>query len=321
MNSPIPLIDLSLPDKTTALMIAGACEAHGFFCIKNHGISSELQNRLDSLSRDFFDLPLPEKNKIHMKLGGLAWRGFFAIGEELTSGKPDLKEGIYLGEQLPESDPRVKAEWPLHGQNLYPEISGFNETIEAYIKEVTGLAHRLMELVSLSLGLDRKYIFENYTKDPTILFRVFHYPPQKNPEDGWGVGAHTDYGLLTILKQDGCGGLEVKTHNGWQEVPPLENVFVCNIGDMLELLTKGLYRSTLHRVRNKSGRDRLSFPFFFDPNFEASITPIPTTKDQRLPDEKDRWDEKNLHQFQGKYRDYLIGKISKVFPDLAKEKL
>ncbi|MES2525501.1 MAG: 2OG-Fe(II) oxygenase family protein [Bdellovibrionota bacterium] len=317
----IPLINLSQPDSETAAMIALACQDHGFFCIQNHGISPDLQSRLDSLSREFFDLPLMIKNRIHMKLGGHAWRGFFALGEELTSGKPDLKEGIYLGEQLEENDHRVKAGWPLHGKNLYPEINGFSETVEEYVTELTKLAHRLMELVSLSLGQRRDFIFDHYTKDPTLLFRIFHYPPQKNPEDGWGVGAHTDYGLLTILKQDDCGGLEVKTKDGWVDVPPLENVFVCNIGDMLELLTKGHYRSTLHRVRNKSGRERLSFPFFFDPNFEAMIAPIPTSKDLRALEEVERWDEKNLHQFQGKYRDYLIGKISKVFPDLAKGNL
>jgi isopenicillin N synthase-like dioxygenase len=110
----------------------------------------------------------------------------------------------------------------------------------------------------------------------------------------------------------------VRTQDGWVEVPPHQNVFVCNIGDMLELLTKGRYRSTLHRVRNTSGRERLSFPFFFDPNFEAIIQPLPTSKDLRDPAEVERWDEKNLHLFKGKYRDYLIGKISKVFPELAK---
>ena len=302
----------------TSAQIASACQDHGFFCIKNHGISQELQKRLDLLGRQFFELSLEEKNKIHMTLGGQAWRGFFSLGEELTSGKADLKEGIYLGEQLGKSDARVQAGWPLHGKNLYPEIKNFGETVEEYIAGLTALAHRLMSLVSMSLGLDQKFIYDYYTKDPTLLFRIFHYPPQAPSQDGWGVGAHTDYGLLTILKQDDCGGLEVRTSDGWVDVPPAEDVFVCNIGDMLELLTKGHYRSTLHRVRNKSGRERLSFPFFFDPNFEASIQPIPTKNDLRAQDEVERWDNKNLHQFNGKYKDYLIGKISKVFPDLAK---
>jgi isopenicillin N synthase-like dioxygenase len=187
MAHDIPLIDLSLSDENAAALIASACQDHGFFCVSNHNISQDLQSRLDQLSRDFFDLPLSEKNKIHMKLGGTAWRGFFALGEELTSGKPDLKEGLYLGEQLPSSDPRVQAGWPLHGKNLYPDsIQGLGEAIEEYVEAVTALAHRLMTLVSKSLGLDLNFIYDNYTKDPTVLFRIFHYPPQKNPEDCHG---------------------------------------------------------------------------------------------------------------------------------------
>ncbi len=242
MSSSIPLIDLSLPEAENALAIKRACEEHGFFCVWSHGVPLSLQKELDSLSRKFFELPLEEKNKIRMALGGAAWRGFFAVGEELTSGKPDLKEGLYLGEELLADDPRVAAGWPLHGQNLYPaSIPRFRVVVEEYIREMTGLAHRLMRLVSLSLGLPADYIFEHYTSQPTLLFRIFHYPPAKLHSDSWGVGEHTDYGLLTILQQDSCGGLEVKTKSGWVAVAPVEGVFVCNIGDMLELLTRGLY--------------------------------------------------------------------------------
>lgn len=320
-KSSIPIIDLTQPDPLSSSMIAEACQEHGFFCVRNHGVSITVQQKMDFLCRSFFALPLDQKKLIHMRLGGEAWRGFFALGEELTSGKADLKEGVYFGEDLSDSDKRVKAKWPLHGKNLYPPIPEFKETIEAYISEITSLAHRLMRLVSLSLGLDAHFIFNNYTQDPTVLFRVFHYPPKVAQEEVWGVGAHTDYGLLTILKQDSCGGLEVKTHDGWIAVPPIENVFVCNIGDMLELLTKGHYRSTLHRVNNQSGKDRLSFPLFFDPSFDAVIKPLPMERDKRAEEEVARWDNENLHRFEGKYRDYLIGKISKVFPDLAKEKI
>src|SRR5262249_62071536 len=93
-------------------------------------------------------------------------------------------------------------------------------------------------------------------------------------EPAWGVGEHTDYGLLTILKQDDAGGLQVKVQAEWVDAPPVPDAFVCNIGDMLDRLTGGRYRSTPHRVRNLSGRARLSFPFFFDPNFNATVAPI-----------------------------------------------
>ena len=89
------------------------------------------------------------------------------------------------------------------------------------------------------------------------------------------MGEHTDYGLLTLLAQDDNGGLQVRSPAGWIDAPPIPGTFVCNIGDMLDRLTGGWYRSTPHRVRNDSGRDRLSFPFFFDPDFAAEVPPLP----------------------------------------------
>ena len=136
-----------------------------------------------------------------------------------------------------------------------------------------------MEGVSLSLGLPADYFARTYTGEPTVLFRIFHYPARGPAEidwDGaWGVGEHTDYGLLTLLAQDRHGGLQVKGPNGWIEAPPIEGALVCNIGDMLERLTGGRFRSTPHRVLNRSGRDRLSFPLFFDPDFNARMQPLP----------------------------------------------
>ena len=91
----------------------------------------------------------------------------------------------------------------------------------------------------------------------------------------WGVREHTDYGLLTILLQDDTGGLQVRSPTGWIDVPPDPDAFVCNIGDMLERMTAGRYRSTPHRVRNTTRRSRLSFPFFFDPGWDAVVRPVP----------------------------------------------
>ncbi len=132
------------------------------------------------------------------------------------------------------------------------------------------------------------------------------------------MGEHTDYGVLTILKQDDCGGLQVKTGSGWIEAPPLADSFVCNIGDMLDRLTGGVYRSTPHRVRNVSGKSRISFPFFFDPGWNAEIVPLPAHAGAS-DDSNERWDQANVHTFTGTYGDYLMSKVSKVFPDLARD--
>ncbi len=140
--------------------------------------------------------------------------------------------------------------------------------------------------------------------------RFFALPePVKNEiaMDRGGVGEHTDYGLLTLLLQDANGGLQVRTRDGWIEAPPLEGTFVCNIGDMLDKLTGGQYRSTPHRVRNRSGNERLSFPFFFDPGWDSEVPPLPYAPGHR-------WD--GQVDFTGTYGEYLLSKVSKVFPRL-----
>jgi isopenicillin N synthase-like dioxygenase len=114
-------------------------------------------------------------------------------------------------------------------------------------------------------------------RDPLLLFRIFHYRERHDRpriRRGWGVGEHTDYGVLTILKQDDAGGLQVKSRSRWIAAPPIAGAFLCNIGDMLDRMTGGRYRSTPHRVSSPTERDRLSFPFFFDPNFDAKVQPI-----------------------------------------------
>jgi isopenicillin N synthase-like dioxygenase len=304
----------------TARQIGEACRSLGFFYASGHAISLETLEQLDRASRSFFELPEAEKMKIAMAHGGKAWRGFFPVGGELTSGKPDIKEGVYFGEELGPDDPRVKSGLPLHGANLFPDtVPELGPAVSAFMRQAEQSAHAIMEGIALSLGLDAQYFRKTYTDRPTMLFRVFHYPPSDSTEN-WGVGEHTDYGLLTLLAQDDNGGLEVRTPpesggGGWIDAPPIPGTLVCNIGDMLDRLTGGAYKSTPHRVKNTSGRSRLSFPFFFDPGFEARIVPLPgfAARD----DSGERWDKANVHAFSGTYGDYLMSKVSKVFPDLA----
>lgn len=324
MGVGLPVIDVStlldpgpLPSSSpVAGQIETACREHGFFYVTGHGIDPRLLARLDAASRRFFALPSSEKLEIAMEHGGRAWRGFFPLGAELTSGRPDRKEGLYFGTELPGDDARVRAGLPLHGGNLFPrQVPELRPVVLEYLDALTGLGQAVMRGVALSLGLPGDYFATGYTRDPTILFRVFHYPPAAPAAGDWGVGEHTDYGLLTLLAQDDNGGLQVRTPDGWIDAPPVPGAFVCNIGDMLDRLTGGWYRSTPHRVLNTSGRDRLSFPFFFDPEFTAEVPPLPrrTAADR---DERPRWDGQDLRAFTGTYGDYLLGKVAKVFPQL-----
>lgn len=321
-----PLLAKNESAEYVAQQIGEACRQSGFFYISGHGIDESLQTELEKESRRFFEQSLDEKMAIAMAKGGRAWRGFFPVGDELTSGKPDIKEGLYFGSELGPGDPRVQAGLPLHGANLFPHnLPELKNVVLRYMEEMTKLGHVLMEGLALSLKLQASYFKERYTGDPLTLFRIFHYPsPSESPSDDplWGVGEHTDYGVLTILKQDAVGGLQIKTASGWIHAPPIPNTFVCNIGDMLDRLTRGLYRSTPHRVLNTAGNSRFSFPFFFDPNFDAVIEPIdiPDSVDP-ASDRKERWDHQSVHEFEGTYGEYILGKVSKVFPDLQNDVL
>jgi isopenicillin N synthase-like dioxygenase len=325
-ESGLPLIDVSaLLDPRahpTACAQVGraidaACRDTGFFLVTGHGIDPALRDDLERLSREFFALSDEVKAQIAMARGGLAWRGWFPVGAELTSGRPDRKEGIYFGTELPASDPRVLAHTPLHGPNLFPsEPAGLAPVVLQWIEAVTAVGQAVLSGIALGLGLDRDWFAARLTADPTVLFRVFHYPP--GDAESWGVGEHTDYGLVTLLAQDHHGGLQVRSGDVWIDVPADPYAFVVNIGDMLERMTRGGYRSNPHRVRNLSGADRLSFPLFLDRSWDATVTPLPETafRDQ-ADDSSQRWDGQSVHAWEGVYGDYLTAKVAKVFPELA----
>ncbi len=329
----LPVIDVSalvdarsgVADRAAvAAELDAASRRFGFFYATGHGVDGALVQQLVAHARAFFAQDEATKLRIPMSAGGRAWRGFFPLGGELTSNRPDWKEGLYLGSELGPEHPRVRDGVILHGTNLWPEIKGFRATVLAYLGAVTQLGHALMEGIALGLGLPERWFAEHGTADPLILLRLFNYPSRAVPpgsEARWGVGEHTDYGLLTMLWQDDVGGLEVRadsSDDGWIAAAPIPGTFVCNIGDMLDRMTGGRYRSVPHRVAiNTSGRDRLSIPLFFDPDFDARVQPVPGSGPGQ-DDSGRRWDGANLQAFEGTYGDYVTAKVGKVFPDLQR---
>src|SRR5262245_7859215 len=163
-DSQIPVIDIgglvsNAPDRRrVATEIGKACRDWGFFYIVGHGIDLELQRSLEQASALFFAQDLETKMEIRMSRGGRAWRGYFPVGGELTSGKPDLKEGIYFGAELDDEHPMVKSGIPLHGRNLFPtDILNLRDVVLNYMDAMTRLGHVLVAGISLSLGLGEFY--------------------------------------------------------------------------------------------------------------------------------------------------------------------
>jgi polar amino acid transport system ATP-binding protein len=329
----LPIIDIgslihapSSPSARIAVAreLDAAARRHGFFYAVNHGVGAALIDRLVAHARAFFAQSDAAKMQIPMAAAGRAWRGYFPLGGELTSNRPDWKEGLYLGSELGPEHPRVRAGTVLHGANLWPPgLDGFRDTVLAYVDALTRLGHALMRGLARGLGLPERWFAEHGgTADPLILLRLFNYPSRPVPAGSavqWGVGEHTDYGLLTMLWQDDVGGLQVRTDDGWTDAPPLPGSFVCNVGDMLDRMTGGRYRSLPHRVAiNTSGRDRLSIPLFFDPDFAWRVAPVPGAS-AGVDDSGRRWDGANLQAFEGTYGDYVSAKVGKVFPGLKQQ--
>ena len=253
---PVPVIDVTgltvdTVPPAVAHAVDRACREVGFFSVVGHGIDPTLAADLDALAREFFARPESEKAAVAMVEGGTAWRGWFPLHGELTSGTPDHKEGYYFGRELSAADPRVRAGIPLHGPNVWPAApAGLRPALLAYLDALEDLGRRLTAAISVALGGTPHTLGDRWFRDPVILLRLFRYPPPSASAPPKGVGEHTDYGFLTLLWQDGSGGLEVRSGDEWVEVPPDPGAFVCNLGDMLDRVTGGRYRSTPHRVRS-----------------------------------------------------------------------
>ena len=291
----IPIIDIngllcgaSASSKIAAEKINKACLDNGFFYISNHGVDETLVRNLMRLTKEFFDLPQKEKENISIKnsLAARGYEGLFAQSlEKGTLG--DLKESIYFGREFDEDHPDVIAKKYGKGPNQWPsDIPTFKETVMLYFERMHELSKAIMSGLALSLDLKEDH-FLDYCLDPLARLRLLHYPSQSadSPENQRSAGAHTDFGGLTILLQDNLGGLQVydQGKQKWIEASPVPNTFIVNLGDLIARWTNEKYKSTLHRVVNKTGNERYSIPFFFHGNTDYVVTCLPTCQSRENP--------------------------------------
>ncbi|MDB5775478.1 MAG: Isopenicillin synthase-related dioxygenase [Herbaspirillum sp.] len=293
-QSGLPLIDVADlraqdPGRRRAIgrRLRAACMDKGFFYIANHGVSERLIERAFSATEDFFALPEHDKRRIDKALSRCN-RGYEPLrGQTLEpDAPPDVKEGFYIGNELCDDHPYVKAGKFNHGANQWPQnLPRFRPAMEAYFDAMRDLSLLLVKGLALSLELDENY-FDSLCTDSMETLRLLHYPPQPaNPlPNEKGCGAHTDFGALTLLAQDQAGGLQVyDAQHGWVHAPPIPGTFLVNLGDLTARWTNGMYRSTLHRVVNISGRERYSIPFFFSGNIDYVVNCLPTCASPENP--------------------------------------
>ncbi|KAG7359642.1 2-oxyglutarate/Fe(II) oxygenase [Nitzschia inconspicua] len=324
LESTVPIIDMSMSDEELGKSIHHACTTVGFFIIVQHGVPEELRARMLQQARLLFsELTLEEKEAISVKHSN-SYRGFQTMGVNVTNGQRDGHEALDLVSESTRaivtrsSDSKFK-DLTNYGQNQWPDprlLPDFRNTTEEYIEAMQAVGLRLMSACSRGLGLD-PYFFEPYFDDAYWSMRMIRYPVDSEDRMGnydFGVGEHTDYGVFTmILCDDVKGTLQIrrKGQSEWTNVDPVPNGFICNLGDMLARWSNNLYVSTPHRVLRpqKSNchplqNDRISIPFFFDPNYDSVISPIGELVEK----------SKNPLLFDPiMYGDHLLAKTSKNF--------
>lgn len=279
----VPVVDIgALVNDGDVDAVAGQlreiCQNIGFLYIENHGIPDDLIARMYTLTKTFFALPQLEKDALRIEKSGPTLRGYIpAYGENVDpENTRDLKEVFDFGQHGVDVA-------PFKGPNPMPEsLPEVRLVFEEYHRRMVELARQLIHVVARSLDLPADY-FDHKLTNPISIQRVCHYPPQFGDitQEEIGIGAHSDYGFLTILAQDSVGGLQAQNCDGeWISIPPVDGTFVVNIGDFLETFTNGRYVSTMHRVINTAGVDRYSIAFFMDMDFDAVVEPVPTCRDE-----------------------------------------
>ncbi|KMQ45552.1 Oxoglutarate/iron-dependent dioxygenase [Trichophyton rubrum] len=308
--SGVPTVDISpyLADpKSDAAQkviedVREACISTGFFQITGHGISKSLQQNIFDAAHSFFALPLEEKKKLNAA-NFIGHRGYDVLASQSYEEGvlPDLKEGYYVGSDVLPSDPLYGRFFM--GQNVWPStellsIIQFQEPCERYHESVQHLAFKVLQLVGDTMiphGHSTVGMTENMPtvlhnlirldKIPACPLRLLHYPSATRNggsvtgKPQYGASAHTDFGVITLLLQDDNPGLEVLVEKDgkqvWWPIDPNPSAYVVNIGDMISMVTNGIYKSSMHRVVCKRPeRERYSIVFFLDGCLNANLEPV-----------------------------------------------
>ena len=291
----VPIIDIAAAlggdpaaRRTVAMAIKKAASTSGFFVITGHGVDPDLVRRMEQVSLDFFALPTEVKERYATEPGDPTIRGWYGTpsyvsGSEDLDTAPDLCE-LYTACRL--GEPGVATEASLGDDfavwsrpNQWPtEIEAFKPTWLEYYAVLEGLAEEIMRFFAIALDLDEGF-FDDKIDDHITNLVVNHYPPVlEEPLPGqWCKGPHSDWGTLTVLYQDGTGGLEVfdRDEDDWMTVPVVAGSFIVNVGDLMEVWTNDRWRSSKHRVPVPSAETRstarVSIPYFHQPNWSVEV--------------------------------------------------
>ncbi|MEV5505368.1 isopenicillin N synthase family dioxygenase [Streptomyces orinoci] len=285
MSNKLPVIDLSAasggPDDRARFHQAlhSAARDVGFFHLTGHGVGEEETAALMRAMRAFFALPEADRLAI-ANINSPHFRGYTRIGDERTGGSRDWRDQLDIGaERAPHvPGPGEPGYWWLEGPNQWPAaLPELRTAALHWIERLSTVARRLLHELLTAIGAPAGFYDDAFADRPHLHLKLVRYPGSAPDGAGQGVGAHKDYGFLTLLLQDQVGGLQVEGPDGsFLDVPPLPGAFVVNLGELLEVATNGYLKATNHRVVSPPGnRERFSVPFFYNPRLDARIEPVP----------------------------------------------
>ncbi|MBK1661767.1 isopenicillin N synthase family dioxygenase [Paracraurococcus ruber] len=265
-----------------AARIARTCADTGFLVLAGHGIDPALPAGCFDAAAQVF--ALPDDEKLALKVGEYNI-GYLPTGAQVirTSKvaevkKPNLNESFYIIRDYPPDHPAVLEKRPFVAPNRWPPgLPAFRAAALAYFAAMEALAQRLLPVFTMALGMPPGYLAGDF-RDPTCTLRLIRYQPQPDPEEGrFGFAPHIDTNFITFLAQSALPGLEVRTAEGeWLRPPAIPGTFVVNTAEMLGRYSNGRFTPTPHRVLNQNNAMRYAIPFFFGPDNDAVIRPVPS---------------------------------------------
>ena len=260
--------------RRVAREIGAACEGIGFFYLIGHDVSDDVTTGIFAAAREFFALPHAVRHHPDLLISPEQSRGYQPIGARhyKSTSAPDLMEAFKYQRELPPDDPEIVAGDRIQQLNKWPaDRPLWRKTLLAYFDAIDGVSYDLLRAFALALDVEEDY-FHRFYRKPSTQVSLLHYPPQQPADKAFGNRPHADETAFTINLQETVTGLEVRTRSGeWVSAPPVDGSFVVNIGDYMARWTNGRFRSTLHRVVNRTGNERYSIPYFAIPNFDAEI--------------------------------------------------
>ncbi|MHC1562945.1 isopenicillin N synthase family dioxygenase [Actinomycetospora sp. C-140] len=289
MTAPVPLVDLqpwfhgTADDRAAvARRVDEALCTSGFLLVTGHEVPGAVRAAARSAARQFFAMPAEVKNAYAVGVGG---RGWLPPGAEANAGAegvttpPDLKESWSCGADTPTGDPEVDAVW--FAPNVWPrEVPALRPALTEHLAHMRALADKLLVIGACALGLAEDF-FTRRTRHPSYTLNVNRYPPLTEtgePAAGqFRIGAHTDFGTVTVLDREvGAGGLQVDVPGlGWVDAPHHAGAFTINIGDLLARWTGERWRSTRHRVLPPQDvapdEDLVSLVYFYELDPDTTV--------------------------------------------------